>query len=331
MFRSVRRAGQAHLVSIRAAIDVGTNSVRLLVVDELGASLAREVTITRLGQGVDATGRLAPEALERTLSTIARYRTVWESLGSAPPRIAATSAVRDAANRDDFFDGVLRVAGVEAEVLSGDEEARTAFAGAALGAGAVQVAWPPVVIDIGGGSTELIVGGGTADQPTVAGAVSLQLGSVRLTERCLTGRPDGSQPGVAPSRAQVREAEDVARNAVASGVADLLHQGVDVLRLARSGIGVAGTITTIAQIDLGLTEWVDGGVHGHVLGAATVRAITRRLTSSSAEQIAAIAGIAPGRRDVIAAGAIVLDQAMDVLGLAQTNVSEADILDGLAG
>lgn len=307
----------------RAAIDVGTNSVRVLVVDAEGATLAREVTITRLGQGVDATGMLADDALDRTFAALHHYREVWERHGSAPPRIAATSAVRDASNRDRFFDGVRRIAGVDAEVLSGDEEARTAFAGAALSAGAVRVDWPPVVIDIGGGSTELVVGTGTQAGAEVAGAVSLQLGSVRLTERCLAG--SGT-----PTPTQVREAQDVARSLVSQGVADLLKQGVDVLRLARSSIGVAGTITTLAAIDLGLDGWVDGAVHGHVLTAGEVRELGARLTSATPAELAAIPAIAPGRRDVIAGGAIVLDQVLDVLGLAAVTVSESDILDGLA-
>jgi exopolyphosphatase/guanosine-5'-triphosphate,3'-diphosphate pyrophosphatase len=311
------------LPGVRAAIDVGTNSVRLLVCDAAGAMLAREVTITRLGQGVDASGILSAEALERTFAALRRYQVIWEAKGSQPPRIAATSAVRDASNRDEFFTGVREITGVEAEVLSGIEEARTAFAGAADGAGAVAVAWPPVVVDIGGGSTELIVGAGSSDAPQVAGAVSLQLGSVRLTERCLAGAADP------PTHHQVREAQDVARTVVTQGVTQLLREGVDIMRVASSGIGVAGTITTIAQVDAGHTDWVDGRIHGHVLTAACVRAITRRLCESSAEEIAQIPAIAPGRRDVIAAGSIVLSQLMEVLGLPAITVSESDILDGL--
>ncbi|MFT5223737.1 MAG: exopolyphosphatase/guanosine-5'-triphosphate,3'-diphosphate pyrophosphatase [Glaciecola sp.] len=145
----------------------------------------------------------------------------------------------------------------------------------------------------------------------------------------LDGRPDGTDPGSAPTARQVREAEDVARNAVSVGVAELLHQCVDVLRAARSAIGVAGTITTVAMVALDLEQWVDGRAHGEAMSAATVHAITRRLTASTADQIAAITGIAPGRRDVITAGAIVLDQVMDVLGLAQITISESDSLDGL--
>ncbi len=308
----------------RAAVDVGTNSVRLLVLDDDGAPLAREVTITRLGQGVDSSGVLAEAALSRTLDAIGSYRTVWESHGSRPPRIAATSAVRDAANRDAFFDGVREVAGVDAEVLSGDEEARLAFLGSAGGPGSVQVAWPPVVVDIGGGSTELIVGAGSPGQPTVAGAVSLQLGSVRLTERCLAG---GGDP---PSARHVREAHDLARTRVAEGVAQLLGQGVDVVGGLASAIGVAGTITTLAQVHLGHDDWVDGRVHGEVLSREVVAGLASRLASSTSDQIAATPGIVPGRRDVIAGGAIVLDEVMEVLGLPAITVSEADILDGLA-
>lgn len=310
----------------RAAIDVGTNSVRLLVVDDAGATLARRVTITRLGQGVDATGRLATEALERTFAALGEFRTVWESFDSRPPGIAATSAVRDADNADAFFAGVFRVTGVEAEVLSGLDEAAAAFAGVTSGPEAVAADWPFVVVDIGGGSTELIVAGGSADTPVVAGAISLQLGSVRLTERCLARRAGDAGP---PTPSQVREAQDVARTEVAQGVATLLHQSVDVVRLVSGGIGVAGTVTTLAQFDLGRDEWVDGAVHGHVLTQPRVRAMAAQLCASTSDEIAAIAAIAPGRRDVIAAGAIVLEQVMDVLGLPRVTVSEADILDGL--
>ncbi len=313
---------------VRAAVDCGTNTVRLLVLDGDGRPLAREMVITRLGQGVDATNRLHPDALARTLDAMRAHRTRWEALGASSVRIAATSAVRDAENRDAFFDGVREATGVEAEVLSGEEEARTAFLGAVAGPDAVAVPWPPVVVDIGGGSTELIVGGGTPDAPEVAGAVSLQLGSVRLTERALdpAARPDGT----APTAAQRREAHDLARTRVAEGVAVLLSRGVDVVRVAAAGLGVAGTVTTLAMVDRGLEAWEDGCVHGHVLTRAAVRRITGHLEQATPDEVAAIAAIAPGRREVIAAGAIVLDEVMEVLGLREVHVSEADILDGLA-
>jgi exopolyphosphatase / guanosine-5'-triphosphate,3'-diphosphate pyrophosphatase len=175
-----------------AAVDVGSNSVRLLVLAADGRRITREMTVTRLAAGVDRTGHLDDQALARTLDTIAGYRDLWRAHGVTDRvRIAATSAVRDAEDRDRFFAGVRDVAGIDAEVLSGSQEAALAFAGAI---GAVEVDRPAAVIDIGGGSTELIVGDGRG---SVAGDVSLQLGCVRLTERHLRDdppRPEEVQP-----------------------------------------------------------------------------------------------------------------------------------------
>jgi exopolyphosphatase / guanosine-5'-triphosphate,3'-diphosphate pyrophosphatase len=298
----------------RAAVDVGTNSVRLLVVDAAGDRITRELTITRLGQGVDATGRLHPDALARTFDAIAGYRRTWETHGvDHAVRISATSAVRDAANRDDFFAGVRRVAGVDAEVLSGEEEAALAFAGAA---GAVDVARPTAVIDVGGGSTELIVGDGDGH---VVGSVSLQLGCVRLTERHLRGDPP-SDDEVASARATVATRLDEADEVLA-------RQGAS-LRDVASLIGVAGTATTVAALHLGLDAYREEAIHGTRVPTDALEAWAERLVAMSTAERAELGPVQPGREDVLHGGALVLAGVLRRYGLAELVVSEADGLDG---
>ncbi len=299
----------------RAAVDVGSNSVRLLVVDGDGRRLTREMTITRLAAGVDATGRFDDAALERTLATIARYRDVWRGYGATDRvRIAATSAVRDAADRDRFFTGVRAVAGVDAEVLSGEEEATLAFLGAAR---AVDVASPTAVIDIGGGSTELIVGNGDG---TIAGSVSLQLGCVRLTERHLVDDPP-SDAEVAAARAMVQERLEEADRLLAG-------QGADLARMAGL-VGVAGTATTLGALHLGLTAYEESKIHGSRIPAAGLAALAERLVAMPTGQRAALGPMQPGREDVIHGGALVLAEVVARYGFAEVVVSEADNLDGL--
>jgi exopolyphosphatase/guanosine-5'-triphosphate,3'-diphosphate pyrophosphatase len=302
----------------RAAVDVGTNSVRLLLVGADGRRITREMTVTRLGAGVDRTGRLDDAALARTLDTIAAYRDRWRSHGvDGRVRIAATSAVRDARDRDRFFDGVRELTGVEAEVLSGEEEARLSFLGAV---GAVEVARPPAVVDVGGGSTELIVGADAADRAAVAGSVSLQLGCVRLTERHLaTDPPTGDERDAA--RATVRQ-----RLAEADRV--LAEQGA-ALTDAASLIGVAGTATTLGALHLGLTAYDEDRIHGARLPAAALTELTERLVAMSTAQRAALGPVQAGREDVLHGGAIVLDEVVRRYGFGELVVSEADILDGL--
>ena len=300
----------------RAAVDVGTNSVRLLVVGDDGRRLTRELTITRLGQGVDRTGHLDPEALTRTLDTIARYRDVWREHGVTDRvRIAATSAVRDAADRDRFFDGVREVAGVDAEVLSGDEEAALAFAGAAR---AVEVAAPVAVIDVGGGSTEIVVG--DADG-RVVGGVSLQLGCVRLTERHLHDDP-ATGPQLDAARATIAAQLDEADATLAAAGADLAG--------ARSLVGVAGTATTLAALHLGLDAYREEAIHGTVVPASALAEWTRRLATATAAQRAGLGPVQAGREDVLHGGTLVLDAVLTRYGFDALVVSEADGLDGLA-
>lgn len=300
----------------RAAVDVGTNSVRLLVVDGDGRRLTRELTITRLGQGVDRTGHLDPTALQRTLDTIGRYRGIWRDHGVTDRvRIAATSAVRDASDRDRFFDGVRDVAGVEAEVLTGEQEAAFAFTGAAR---AVATAAPVAVIDVGGGSTEIVVGDADGQ---VVGGVSLQLGCVRLTERHLHDDP-ATGPQLDAARATIAAQLDEADAALAAAGARLSD--------AASLVGVAGTATTLAALHLGLDTYREEAIHGTVVPASALADWTWRLATATASQRAALGPVQAGREDVLHGGTLVLDAVLTRYGFDALVVSEADGLDGLA-
>lgn len=297
-----------------AAVDCGSNSTRLLVVGSDGEVLARELRITRLSAGVDASGRLDHGALRRTLDALGVYRALWERLGVTDQvRIAATSAVRDAANRDDFFGGVRDITGVDAEVLTGDEEARLSFAGAI---DAVDVAFPVALVDIGGGSTEIVVG----DSAGVSGAFSMQLGSVRVTERHLHGDP--------ATPAQVAAGREMIAGALRGASAALADDGVDP-RDAATLVGVAGTVTTLAALHLGLASDA-AQVHGIRLSADDVASWSDRLLAMTTSDRAAEQAIPAGREDVIHAGVLVLAEAMTFYGFGSVVVSEADILDGLA-
>jgi exopolyphosphatase / guanosine-5'-triphosphate,3'-diphosphate pyrophosphatase len=293
-----------------AAVDVGTNSVRLLVADpgDPLVEVEREMRITRLGKGVDATGHLDDEALARTLGVIEDYAERWQALGAERVRIAATSAVRDASDRDRFFDGVRERAGVDAEVLTGEQEAATAFAGATA---SVSGEAPYLVLDIGGGSTELILG---ERQPEAS--TSRQLGCVRLTERALRDDPP-TRDQIDEARA-LAEAELIAAEAVVDG------------RRARTLVGVAGTVTTLAALHLGLDEYEPTRIHGTRMPFEAVRALEEQLGAMTTAERAALGPMAPGREDVILGGAIVLERTMAHFRFAEVLVSEADILDGLA-
>lgn len=300
-----------------AAVDVGSNTVRLKVVDAEGRQLARDLAITRLGTGIDASGRFDGDALARTLDAVERFAAVWRSHGVAPDdvRIAATSAVRDAADRERFFAGVRERADVDAEVLTGEEEAATAYRGVLAGG---DVATPAAVLDVGGGSTELIVGDGDG---RVAASCSLQLGSVRLTERHLAGDP--------PSAAEVAAADDEIERRLDELDERLAAQdsaATDAVTL----VGVAGTVTTLAALDADLDRYEDGCVHGRRLEAAALRRWADRLTGMPAAEIAASPVVQAGREDVLAAGARIAAAVVERYGFAALVVSEADILDGLA-
>lgn len=294
-----------------AAVDIGTNSCRLLIAegDRDGYStLDRRVTITRLGQDVDATGRLADEAIKRNVDAVAGYAAAWRAHDVQAVRITATSAARDSANAADFATAIEEVAGVRPEVLSGEVEAATSFRGAV--SGLLDVALPAVVLDIGGGSTELILGHDRPDRST-----SRQLGCVRLTERVLTDDP--------PTPAQIAEAHAVVQREL-----DAVEQLVDPASGA-SLVAVAGTATTLAALHLGLPAYQAGAIHATSIPAAAVRTLTDQLLRLQAADIRALGPVEGGREDVLGAGALILAAVVERFGFGEVTVSETDILDGL--
>jgi exopolyphosphatase/guanosine-5'-triphosphate,3'-diphosphate pyrophosphatase len=304
------------------AVDCGTNSLRLLVADVDPAAGAltdvdRRLELVRLGQGVDATGRLAPDALARTLQVLCGYAAIIEAAGVPAVRVVATSATRDAANAGEFVAGVRGVFGIEPEVLSGEEEARLSFAGATLEL-VGRAAAPYLVADIGGGSTEFVLGDSASagpDGPAEA-AVSVNIGCVRLTERHLHGDPPTAAE-VAAARADIDAALDVveAKIAVAG---------------ARTLVGLAGSVTTVAALALGLDRYDANRIHHARISATAVRDQALLLLAQTRAERAALAVMHPGRVDVIGAGALVLMRIMERFGFGELLVSEHDILDGLA-
>jgi exopolyphosphatase/guanosine-5'-triphosphate,3'-diphosphate pyrophosphatase len=374
-----------------AAIDCGTNSIRLLVAEanrETGEikDLDRRMKIVRLGQDVDRTGRLAPEALERTFAACREYAEVIRELGAEKVRFVATSASRDAENRDEFVRGVRDILGVEPEVISGDDEAEYSFTGATKElAGRDDLDQPYLVVDIGGGSTEFVVGSehahpsptttlnrgpagrshdpsptttlnrgpagrshdpsptttlnrgpagrshdpsptttlnrGPAGRSHVLAARSVDIGCVRMTERHLVRDGQVSDPPAPDQIAAIRA--DIA------AALDLAAETVPLER-ARTLVGLAGSVTTVAAIALGLREYDSSAIHHSRIGVDQVREITGRLLTSTHAERAAIPVLHPGRVDVIGAGALVLLMIMERVGAEQVVVSEHDILDGIA-
>ncbi|MEY2472722.1 MAG: exopolyphosphatase / guanosine-5-triphosphate,3-diphosphate pyrophosphatase [Actinomycetota bacterium] len=296
-------------MSVVAALDCGTNSTRVLITDGTTV-LERRATITRLGQGVDKNRALAPEAIARTIAALEEYRVLMDKHGVEKMRIAATSAARDASNRDEFFDAAEKVLGARPELLSGEEEARISFAGATADLDPHD--GPYLVLDIGGGSTELIIG---STEPE--GARSLDVGSVRLTEQLLHGdppRPDELSNAVGYVR---DELEDVRRQ-------------LPIIDAGRTLVGLAGTITTVAAVEQGLKEYDRDRIHHFVLTKAAAEDVFRTLATESLADRKFNPGLDPGRADVIVGGCIILVTVMRVFGFRECLVSEADILDGLA-
>ncbi len=295
-----------------AAVDCGTNSVRLLVADLDGADkrdVHRDMLVVRLGQGVDRTGLLAAPALQRLRGALEEYAAVCERLGVERTRMVATSATRDARNRDDFTALVQAALGVAPEVVSGTEEAHLSFDGATRGLPAEE--GPYLVVDIGGGSTEFVLGG-----RSVEAALSVELGCVRLTERCLRDDP--------PTPEQVADA----RAEIAHGL-DRVLDVVPVER-ARTAVGLAGSVTTVAGIALGLPAYDSAAIHLARIPATEVQQVTADLLAMPRVQRAALPVMHPGRVDVIGAGALVLAELVNRFGLSEVLVSEWDILDGIA-
>ncbi|WP_380285668.1 exopolyphosphatase [Kitasatospora purpeofusca] len=302
-----------------AAIDCGTNSIRLLVADldpETGAitDLDRRMIINRLGQGVDRTGRLHPDALERTFAACREYAEVISGFGVGPERIrfVATSASRDAENSAEYVDGVRAALGVEPEVVSGEEEAHLSFVGATKELTGGQFPAPYLVFDLGGGSTEFVLGA-----EDVQAARSVDIGCVRLTERHFDGAELPSDERIAEARAHVRAELDRAEEAVPlTGAATL--------------VGLAGTVTTISAIAQDLPRYDSEAIHHSRISRERVAEIADRLLHATHAERAAIPSMHPGRVDVIAAGALELLEIMARTGAAEVVVSEHDILDGIA-
>lgn len=301
-----------------AGIDCGTNSIRLLVADITDGHLVdvdRRLEIVRLGQDVDRTGRLAPEALSRTFEACKRYAGLIGELGASAVRFVATSATRDAANRSEFVAGVRDILGVEPEVITGDEEARLSFSGATRELGPLGVSSPYLVVDIGGGSTEFVLGTQQPEQ-----AISVDMGCVRLTERYLEGDP--------PSLASIAAArEEVDR------LIDKVALTVDFSQ-ANALVALAGTATTVAAMALNLPAYIPERIHLSRIPVGEVRSTAERFLSMTHAERAALPFMHPGRVDVIGGGSLILDRVAariePYLSGADVVISEHDILDGIA-
>ncbi|GHE12571.1 Ppx/GppA phosphatase family protein [Klenkia taihuensis] len=306
-----------------AAVDCGTNSLRLLVAD-VGPTggpveVLRRMEVVRLGQGVDATGRLAPEAIERARVVLTEYAEQARELGVERTRMVATSASRDAANRADFEGMVQSVLGQLPDVVPGLEEAALSFAGAtgslaaaAAAHGAAVPAAPYLVVDIGGGSTEFVLG----DDDGVRAARSVDIGCVRLTERHLHGDP--------PTADEIQRAESDIRAALVEVVAEVpVHEAATL-------VGLAGSVTTVAALAMDLPAYDAATIHGSRIPVGAVRSVTAGLLTSTRARRAALPVMHPGRVDVIGGGSLVLRVVMDALAIDEVVVSEHDILDGIA-
>jgi exopolyphosphatase/guanosine-5'-triphosphate,3'-diphosphate pyrophosphatase len=299
-----------------AAVDCGTNTVKLLVADIDTAAgtqdtLVREMRIVRLGQDVDRTGRLADEALERVFAAVDEYAATVSAHQVDALRFVATSAVRDAGNADVFARGIEQRLGVRPEVVSGDEEAALSYDGATRDLGDVPA--PIAVLDIGGGSTELILGDAHRH---VRAARSLDIGSVRVTERLMASDP--------PTSAELAAARDVVDAAL-----DTLPSYDVRIGDARTLVGTAGTVTTVAALLLGLSAYDRARVHGATFPRADVDALVERVLAMTVTEREAL-GVPSGRSDVIGAGALILDRVLLRSSAEQLRVSDSDILDGIA-
>ena len=299
-----------------AVVDIGTNSTRLLIADVDPATKAvsqveRRSNVTRLGQGVDSSGELAPDAIARVRSTLGDYRAAIEAHGAEVTTGVLTSAVRDAANGSDFTRMVRDDYGIDARTIDGDEEAQLSFLGATSEreAGGPE---PLVVIDIGGGSTEFVVG----DQDDVSFHVSTQAGVVRQTERHIHNDP--------PEPDEVRALAEEVRTIIAGAVPAATR------RLVQAAIAVAGTATSCAAIDLALDPYDPTRVHGHVLALPTCELLLARLAAMTDEHRRQVKGLHPDRAPTIVAGVVMLIEALRAFGLHEVEVSENDILRGAA-
>ena len=304
-----------------AAIDCGTNSIRLLLANIDGDTLTdhvRRMEVVRLGEGVDRTGRLSDEALARTFATVEVYAREIALYDAQRIRFVATSASRDAENAEAFTDGVRRRLGIEPEVVPGHEEAALSFAGATRGLrGEGGVPGPYLVLDIGGGSTEFVLG-----DESVQAARSVDIGCVRLTERHLASDP--------PTVAEIRATLDDIDAAIDLAAVDVPFLAGSPNAKAFTVVGLAGSVTTVAAIALGLSAYDPVAIHRSRIPAADVHAITSALVAMTRAERAAIGVMHAGRVDVIGAGALVLDRILARVAATEVVVSEHDILDGIA-
>ena len=297
-----------------AAIDCGTNAIRLLVADVRPDGTLDErvrlMRIVRLGEGVDRTGEFAPPALERTFTALDEYADVMREHGVTRARFVATSASRDVSNRDAFVRGVQTRIGIEPEVITGTEEAALSFTGAVRGLPTGKVALPALVVDIGGGSTEFVLGSSGPED-----SVSVDIGCVRMTERHLHGDP--------PTAAQIVSARTDIDAAVALAALSVPYER------AASFVGLAGTVTTVAAMAMDLPAYDPTVLHGSVISVDDVSRVTAILLGMTRAERAALPYMHPGRVDIIGGGAMVLASAMRAAGAAEVTVSETDILDGI--
>lgn len=294
-----------------AAVDCGTNSTRLLILDERGRRLARRMEITRLGQGIDRSRELDPSAVARTVRVLAEYAALASKTGVVETRAVATSALRDARDAATFLQPAAQVLGTEVEVIAGDEEGRLSFRGAtesldpALG--------PFLVLDIGGGSTEFISGGSSG----TIHAVSLEVGCVRVTERYLQGDP--------PAARELEEARAAVRRVLSDGLGD-----EEPWRSSCQLVGLAGTVSALTVLSLGLEGFDEEAVHHARLSRKEVSRLCGELAGLTLAERRQVRGMEEARADVIVGGALVLDEAMGYLGQEELVTSEQDILDGMA-
>ncbi len=297
-----------------AAIDCGTNSIRLLIADinPDGSmhEIDRRMTIVRLGEGVDATGKFSDAALDRTFAACDEFSNIITAHSVERVRFVATSASRDVSNRAEYVAGVLARLGVEPDIITGDEEARLSFLGATAGL-AANVQAPYLVLDIGGGSTEFVFGSDVPEK-----AKSVNIGCVRMTERHLHGDPasaDSIAAAVSDIDAAIAEAAAIVP-----------------IESAATVIGLAGSVTTVAAMAIGLDRYDRKAIHGSVISKDAVHRVSERLLHMTRDQRASLPFMHPGRVDVIGAGSLVLDRIMQHVPNTSVLVSEHDILDGIA-
>ena len=293
-------------------IDCGTNSIRLLIADIDGNNfreVTRQMQVVRLGQGVDETNQFHPNALERTFAAVDLYAAELARRGVEKIRFCATSATRDATNRNIFIEGVKERLGIEPEVISGDEEARLSFAGATREFNRAD--GPFLVVDIGGGSTEFVLGSDSVDT-----AISVNIGCVRMTERHFHNDP--------PTADEIALARRDIQNAI-----DIAYASVDI-KSAKTLVCVAGTATTVAAAALDLLEYDRYAIHLSRIQADQVHDVSKKLSSMTRDERAALGFMHPGRVDVITAGSLVLSEIVKATGAKEFVASENDILDGMA-